>query len=148
MPGGLASTVQTWIVETANTGYAAQTRGDVVWGRNKDDGVKLRVRISGIRNGTRDSGVEGDAECYSGDAVFAIGEVETGTWSTHNPLKALGSMGDDGGSIRMMLAGRGGARGASGVKIRVGSLLGVRTPMWDVDIGGEKWVVGVDWVVL
>jgi hypothetical protein len=24
----------------------------------------------------------------------------------------------------------------------------VRAPTWDVDIGGEKWIVGVDWVVL
>jgi hypothetical protein len=26
--------------------------------------------------------------------------------------------------------------------------VGIRAPMWDVDVGAEKWVVGVDWVVL
>jgi hypothetical protein len=39
-------------------------------------------------------------------------------------------------------------RGAAGVKVRVGDVVGVKAPTWDIHVGGEKWVVGVEWVVL
>jgi hypothetical protein len=35
-----------------------------------------------------------------------------------------------------------------GVRIKVGSLVGIRAPVWDVDVRREVWSVGVDWVVL
>jgi hypothetical protein len=47
-----------------------------------------------------------------------------------------------------LLAGQGGARGTGGVKLRIGGSVGIRAPMWDIDVGGETWLVGVDWVVL
>lgn len=138
VPDGLASTLQSWIVEAANTGYAAQTRDTVIWGREKEDGVKLRVRVTDIRSGGRERGAEGEVECYPGGFVFASGDAGTGT---------SGIAGDE-GVMRVMLAGKGGARGAGGVRVRVGNVLGIRAPMWDVEVGGEKWTVGVDWVVL
>jgi hypothetical protein len=64
----------------------------------------------------------------------------------YNYSRAPSVVGED-GEIRILL-GQGGARGAGGVKIRMGGVIGVRQPMWDVDVNGETWVVGVDWVVL
>jgi hypothetical protein len=32
--------------------------------------------------------------------------------------------------------------------VRVGDVVGVKAPTWVVDVGGEKWVVGVEWMVL
>lgn len=125
VPNGLASTLQGWIIETANTGFAAQERvtiGGVVWGRDREDGVKLKVHVTAAS--LQDA--NGEVECFPGQFVFVHGEDET----------------------RVLLAGQGGARGAGGVKIRVGGVVGIRAPIWDVDVGGEKWVFGVDWVVL
>lgn len=153
IPNGLASTLQGWIVETANTGYAAQMRDTVVRDREKDDGVKIRVRVSSMESGSRgseDQGSEG-VECYPGGVVFVSGESEQRAVATYNVSRSSSlapSTKSDDGVVRIMLAGQGGARGAGGVRVRVGSLLGVRAPVWDVDVGGEKWIVGVDWVVL
>ncbi|KAF2787579.1 hypothetical protein K505DRAFT_411351 [Melanomma pulvis-pyrius CBS 109.77] len=138
VPDGLASTLQSWIVEAANTGYAAQTRDTVIWGREKEDGVKMRVRVTDIRSGGRERGAEGEVECYPGGFVLASGDAETRTSSITGDAVAM----------RVMLAGQGGARGAGGVRVRVGNVLGIRAPMWDVEVGGETWIVGVDWVVL
>jgi hypothetical protein len=35
-----------------------------------------------------------------------------------------------------------------GVWVKKGGMVGIRVPMWDVEVGGGVWVVGVDWVVL
>jgi hypothetical protein len=142
--GGLASTVQGWIIETANTGFAAQERG-VTWGREREDGVRLKIRVTDAAGsaGKLEDG-SGEVECYPGCFVFVRGETEPGMY---NYSRAPSVVGED-GEIRILLAGQGGARGAGGVKIRTGGVIGVRQPMWDVVVNGETWVVGVDWVVL
>jgi hypothetical protein len=146
IPGGLASTLQTWIVETANTGYAAQTRDAVTWGREKEDGVRMKVRVSTIRSGSEQRDGEEAVECYPGGVVLVSGGPEAGAGSNSYAPRASSVV--DNGVVRLMLAGQGCARGAGGVRVGIGSLLGVRAPMWDVDISGEKWIVGVDWLVL
>jgi hypothetical protein len=145
VPNGLASTLQGWIIETANTGFAAQERsttGGVVWGRNKEDGVRLKVRVKAASSSTSRDGAE--VECFPGLFVFVRGETEPGTY---NVSRASDIVGND-GETRVLLAGQGGARGTGGVKVKVGGVVGIRAPTWDVDVGGEKWVVGMDWVVL
>lgn len=106
-----------------------------MWGRDKEDGVKFRTRIKNAQSGKVEQGTEGrgeagEVECFAGGVVFVRGEIETGA------------------EVKVLLAGQGGARGSSGVRLKEGSVVGIRVPMWDVDVGGEKWVVGVDWVVL
>lgn len=122
----MASTLQAWIVETASTGYAAQNTG-VVYGREREEGVKLRVRVGGVGRG------RAEVECFAGGVVFVDGEVEGGL------------RGQDAG-VRVLLAGKGGARGT--VRVAEGKVVGIRAPVWDVDVQGEKWVVGVDWIIL
>ncbi|KAF2832674.1 hypothetical protein CC86DRAFT_92648 [Ophiobolus disseminans] len=141
---GLAATMQSWIIEAANTGHAAQERsiGGVLWGREREDGVKMRLRVSSVSAGI--CGVEAEVECFAGHFVFVKGEVEGGMY---NASRASSVAGEEGG-VRVLLAGQGGARGVGGVKVRVGGVLGIKQPVWDVDVGGEGWTVGVDWVLL
>lgn len=144
IPGGLASTLQSWIVETANTGHAAQSRDAIVWGRDRDDGVKMRIRVSDLSSGkvgARES-EGGEVECYPGSVVFVKGETDAALYN------ASLLSGKATAEVKFILAGQGGARGSGGVKVRIGSVVGVKAPLWDVDIGGETWMFGVDWVVL
>jgi hypothetical protein len=142
--GGLASTVTSWIIETANTGFAAQDRVGVVWRREREDGVKLRIRVSGISRGGDQGHNEDEAECYAGGVVFVRGDTEPGTYDNS---RAEG-VGSDNSPTRVLLAGQGGARGSEGVLVKTGSIIGIRTPMWDIDVGEDKWTVAVDWVLL
>ena len=40
------------------------------------------------------------------------------------------------------------AQKVSGVKIGKGSVVGIRSPYWDVELSGEKWIVAADWSIL
>lgn len=144
VPNGLASTVTSWIIETANTGFAVQDRGGVVWGRDKEAGVKLRIRVSSLSRGGDETHKEDEVECYAGSVVFARGDAEPGMYNASR----AGSTGGEDGLTRIMLAGQGGARASGGVLVKAGSVVGIRAPMWDVDVGKEKWTVAVDWVLL
>ena len=150
--GGLAATVTSWIIETANTGFAAQERsGSIQWGREKDDGVRLRVQVRKVGAGSMHGSSSGETqredtevECFAGGVVFVRGDTEPGLYNASRG----GSVAVEDGEVKVLLAGQGGARGSGGVRVRTGCVVGVRAPMWDVDIGGETWVVGVDWVLL
>jgi hypothetical protein len=131
-PNGLASNVQAWIIEAAQQGPAA----GIVWGREREDGVRAKIKILGL------GGVE-EVECWPGGSTFAVGESEPGMYNASR-VEGL----DEDQSLRILLAGHGGARSSAGVKIRVGSVVGIRAPTWELDVDGEKWTVGVDWLVL
>jgi hypothetical protein len=146
VPNGLASTLQGWIIETANTGFAAQERsitGGVVWGRDREDGVRLKLRVRSASSSST-SQDEAEVECFPSLFVFIRGETEPGMYN----VSRAPNVAENDGEMRALLAGQGGARGTGGVKIKIGSVVGIRAPLWDIDSGGEKWVVGVDWVVL
>lgn len=48
------------------------------------------------------------------------------------------------GGRRWLIAGKGGGEGS----VRVGCMIGVREPTWEVELNGGKWRVGVEWKVL
>lgn len=139
-----------WIIETAGSGYAGSARGEgVVWGREREDGVRLSLRVRDISAGTaleEDEGreMQREVECLPGAITFVRGDTEVGMY---NASRIPGGA-DNSEQQRVLLAGQGGARGVSGVRVRVGSIVGIRMPMWDVELAGEKWTVGVDWSVL
>lgn len=142
--------MQGLIIETANTGFAVHERSvGVVWGRDKEDGVRLKVRISAIHpssSATHENGEEQqEAECFPGHFVFVRGNTEPGLY---NASRAPSLVDDDDDEMRLLLAGQGGARGTGGVKIKVGGVVGIRAPLWNMEVGEEQWTVGVDWVVL
>jgi hypothetical protein len=107
----------------------------------------MKFRVSTIQSGSEQIDGKEAVECYPGGVVLVSGGPEVGAGSMNSYAPRASSVVDD-GVVRVMLAGQGGARAAGGVRVGVGSLLGVRAPMWDVDISGEKWIVGVDWLVL
>ncbi|CAO2650207.1 Nn.00g014990.m01.CDS01 [Neocucurbitaria sp. VM-36] len=142
---GLASTVTGWIIETANSSFVAQDRSSGInWGRDREEGVRMKVRMEVISTGAVETSQQSEVECYAGSVIFVRGATEPGLY---NASRSPSDFGEEGES-RVLLAGQGGTRGSGGVKIKVGGIVGVRAPMWDVDVSGEKWVVGVDWVVL
>lgn len=104
----------------------------------------MKVRITDISTGATESRQETEVECYTGSVVFVRGDIEPGLY---NASRAQNNF-DNEGEVKVLLAGQGGTRFASGVRIKVGGIIGIRAPTWDVDLGGEKWIVGVDWVVL
>lgn len=82
-------------------------------------------------------------DCFVGGVVLARGTTEPGLYNASRVGEGTEEFG-----TRLLLAGQGGVRGAAGVKVRVGDVVGVKAPTWDIHVGGEKWVVGVEWVVL
>lgn len=132
IPNGLASMMQVWIIEAAQQGPAAGT----VWGREREDGVRVKIKVLGL--GRRD-----EVECWPGGTTFVVGETEPGMYNASRVESVA-----EGQGVRVLLAGHGGARSSGGVKIRVGSVVGIRAPTWELDVDGKKWTVGVDWLVL
>ena len=56
---------------------------------------------------------------------------------------------DDLGVVRVILAGEGAGSGLQrGSRVEVGRTVGIKSPVWEVLLGGVKWGVGVDWKVL
>lgn len=131
-PHGLAASVQAWIVDAAHQGPAA----GIVWGRERKDGVRVKIRVG-------DLGGREEVECWPGGTTLVVGETEPGLY---NASRMEG--GDDSQGVRVLLAGHGGARSTAAVKIRVGCVVGIRAPTWEIDVDGEKWTVAVDWLVL
>ena len=129
---GLASSVQAWIIEAAQQGPAA----GIVWGREREDGVRVRIKVL-------DLGGREEVECWPGGTRFVVGETEPGLYNASRTESVA-----EGDGIRVLLAGHGGARSSAGVKLRVGSVVGIRAPTWELNVGRVKWTVGVDWVVL
>lgn len=99
--------------------------------------MRLRVRVAELGNKGR------EVDCFVGGVVLARGTTEPGMYNASRVGEGTEEFG-----TRLLLAGQGGVRGAAGVKVRVGDVVGVKAPTWDIDVGGEKWVVGVEWMVL
>jgi hypothetical protein len=129
--------MQAWIIETANS---APDRGDIEWGRDREDGVRVKIRVGSVSSGG-DGAPQSEVECFPGHFVFATGMTESEMYNVSRAPSADREM-------RVLLAGQGGARGAGGVRVRIGSVIGIRPPIWETEIGGEAWDVGIDWAVL
>ncbi|KAL8754206.1 MAG: hypothetical protein Q9184_005183 [Pyrenodesmia sp. 2 TL-2023] len=71
------------------------------------------------------------------DKRVVVGEVRGGERVTFVKEK-----GRDGEAERWMLAGQGQD------VVRTGDVVGVRGPVWEVEVKGERWNVGVDWGVV
>lgn len=109
-----------WLVnlESALPGNAA--------GRARDDPWAVRVLVDEVGGGGRAGMV-----VVRGRQVYPDGIVHSSE------------------AVRVLLAGDGAATGLQrGSKVEVGKTVGIKSPVWEVMLEGEKWGVGVDWKVL
>jgi hypothetical protein len=84
-----------------------------------------------------------------------IGEVSGGSRSGMTLVRGRhvrdggNGIGRERGVVKVILAGEGTGEGLQkGAKVEVGKTVGIKGPVWEVVIEGEKWGVGVDWKVL
>jgi hypothetical protein len=60
-----------------------------------------------------------------------------------------GEIVDTVGEMRVILAGEGTSVGlARGEELRKGKVVGIKGPVWEVVIEGQRWGVGVEWKVM
>ncbi|KAF2729279.1 hypothetical protein EJ04DRAFT_502634 [Polyplosphaeria fusca] len=144
VPGGLASTMNTWVVDAGNAGYAAQNKESAGLGQGREGGVRLKMKVALVEARGVEGARDGEVDCFPGGVTFVRGETDVGLYNSSRVPGVDAGEGD----VRVLLAGTGGTRGNAGVKVREGSMVGIRAPVWDVDVQGEKWIVGVYWVVL
>lgn len=143
VPEGLAATMQGFILDVANTGVMRDGGGS----KGKDDSVKMKVRVGGISGSGGSSDVSRkdnevqEIQCFPGTFTFIHGTTQPGLYNQSRAPE------QEDGEVKLLLAGQGLARGAGGVNVKFGSIVGLKPPMWDVQVGGQTWIVGVDWIV-
>lgn len=108
-------------------GIAAEVRGWLVElesgkkGKN-DDGLVARLEVLGVSggNGTGTTLIQGRMEDEREER-----------------------------KVKMILGGEGATEGLERRKmVEPGGMVGVKAPVWEVHIGGERWGVGANWKVL
>ena len=120
--GGLAAEVRDWLFNIESTGP-----GDSL--QKKESPWLLRLVIDELSGGGK-----------AGMTLVQGRKVHTGTMD--GPLDTLVVM-------RVILAGEGAGTGLQkGSKVQVGKTVGIKGPVWEVVMEGQKWGVGVDWQVL
>lgn len=126
--GGLAAEVRDWLMNLE--GALSGTREK----RGKVDQWLVRIKIDEVSEGSRD-----EFTMVRGRQLHVL----------NDEMEGEGEIADTVGIVKVMLAGEGQANGLQrGSNVEVGKTVGVKGPVWEVVIEGEKWGVGVDWKVL
>lgn len=128
MPGGLASEVREWVIHTISASSTpAQGQGQYV----------LRVKVKEIKSWEAGGGGGG---CFV--LASRLGRDLDGEGKTVGKEEVEREM-------RMLLVGGNGAGGGQQRKraLDQGDILGLRQPIWDIILQGERWSVGVDWSI-
>ncbi|EKD13754.1 uncharacterized protein L3040_005631 [Drepanopeziza brunnea f. sp. 'multigermtubi'] len=124
VPGGLAAEVRDWLMNLEGALESTKEK------RDKSDEWLVKILIHEASGGSR----EGFTMVKGRQAH----ETERG-----------GEMADTIGIMKVMLAGEGQATGLQkSSNAEVGKTVGIKGPVWEVVIEGEKWGIGVDWKVL
>lgn len=120
LPNGLASTVRDLVVETAlQASHLARLRGKADAKQPKaEESWDFRVQVTDARRGDIGEGI-----------VLVRGSDGTG-WALLGKAKGSGSEETD-DEMKAM--------------VRTGCEVRVRKPVWEVELLGERWVVGVEW---
>ena len=125
--GGLAAEVRDWLVNIEST-VPSKEAG------KRDDGWLVRIEVDEVSGG----GAESQARM-----LLVRGR------QVHSMNGGEGEMVDTVSNVRVMLAGEGQATGLQrGSRLEAGKTVGIKGPVWEVVIEGEKWGVAVDWKVL
>jgi hypothetical protein len=137
---GLAAKVRGWIFDLeAREGVVEREAWKVRFVVDEVSGHVGGVLLVGGRR-VRDDGMEDEKEDGKEDVEIEEREEQA---NSDEPTNL------DRPDIRMVLSGEGIISGIGrGNTVKVGSTVGVRGVMWDVDIQRERWSVGVEWKVL
>lgn len=123
--GGLAAEVRDWLINLDSA--IPDTRGK----RERDEPWLVKVVIDEVCGSAKEG-----MTLVRGRQVHLMGREE-------------GEMADTVGVVKIILAGEGMVTGLQkGPKIVVGDRVGIKGPVWEAVIEGEKWGVGVEWKVL
>lgn len=124
----MAAEVREWVVEAGQQAVAARR---AVYMHGQGDFV-IRVVVGEVSGGGHG---DGNAIRFVRGVRREAVDSRAGGW-------------DAAGEKRFLLvgSGKGGGGGREGVKR--GDVLEIRALVWEVDLEGERWVVGVDWGVV
>lgn len=139
VPGGLATTLRDLVVQTSLRNQQSQIRR----------GAQSTIAT---REGSRATGESG----RSWDFLIPVIEVRRAAEIGIGISLVREQASNDSGGIRgtkgwvLIGAGVAGADNISqtDVRLRVGSLIGMRLPVWNIEALGENWWVGVEWGVI
>jgi hypothetical protein len=122
LTGGLAAEVRDWLFNLESAVPAASTG-------TKDDLWIARIAVDEVSGGGR-----------AGMTLVRGRQMHSG--SEHGLVDILGV-------VKVILAGEGAGSGLQkGAMVEVGKTVGIKGPVWEVVLEGEKWGVGVNWEVL
>jgi hypothetical protein len=125
--GGLAAEVRDWLVNIEST-IPLKEAG------KRDDEWLVRIAVDEVSGGGADS--QARMLLVRGSQIPSMNGRQ-------------GEMADAMGEVRVMLAGEGQGAGLQrSNRVEAGNMVGIKGPVWEVVIEGEKWGVGVDWKVL
>lgn len=122
--GGLAAEMRDWLVNIESTipTPAQETR--------REDGWLVKLVVDEVSGNSR-----------AGMTLVRGRQV--------HGLEGGGEMTDTIGVTRVILAGEGAANGLQRASaVEVGKRVGIKGPVWEVVVEGERWGVGVEWKVL
>lgn len=100
------------------------------------DGYRLRIRVSSTSNGD-ESGMSAETV---GDGAVGVVVLIHGSLESDRGQNA-------GAAVRAILSGQGGRKSAN-LQVKLGDVVGIKSPWWDVEIKGKRWIVGADWDIL
>jgi len=120
LAGGLAAEVRDWLVNLEPVIPAATAQ------RARDDPWVVKISVDEFSGGGR-----------------------TGMTLVRGRQIHSDGMDDNLGVVKVILAGEGAGSGLQrGSMVEAGKTVGIKGPVWEVVLEGEKWGVGVDWKVL
>jgi hypothetical protein len=130
IPGGLAAEVRDWLMNLDSALPAQAGRG-----KAKEDVWLVKVLVEEVTGGGR-----AGMSLVRGTQVGR--ESGSGSENSNKVVDALEK-------VKVILAGEGAGVGLQrGKRVEVGKVVGIKGPVWEVVVEGEKWGVGVDWKVL
>lgn len=177
LPGGMAATLQQWIVETGQEASRGRQRWRKGKGyfhsqnqnqaqnqfqaqfQNQEEENLVRVREDGNENGNGNGNGYGYGEKmillrgrrishrhrhYHQEEDEHEAEAETEAQLGRNMEEEQ----EEEMRLLLIVDTRDGKKALSSRRIVEGDVVGIKAPLWEVEVQGVRWAVGVDWKVL
>ncbi|CZT05161.1 uncharacterized protein RAG0_11371 [Rhynchosporium agropyri] len=129
--GGLAAEVRDWLMNLEGAIPGIEMRG-----KKREEWV-VKVMVEGVSGNSKEG-----MTMVRGRQVVSIDNKEFKDEGSGETLDTLGV-------VKVILAGEGAGTGLQkGNPVEKGKMVGIKGPVWEVVVEGEKWGVGVDWKAL